>query len=90
MTSEFVLHLCGQTLYLIMILSAPMLISALVVGLIISIIQATTQIQEQTLSFVPKILATFISVMIAGTWISSTIARFTIEIINTIPKIAGK
>ena len=90
MSEAFVLHLCGQTLYLIMVLSAPMLVSALIVGLVISILQATTQIQEQTLSFVPKIIVTFMAVMVAGTWISGTLARFTIELINTIPRIAGK
>jgi len=87
MDEAFVLNLCGQTLYLILILSAPMLVSALVVGLVISILQATTQVQEQTLSFVPKIVATFLSVLIAGSWISSMLARFTIQIMTNIPEL---
>ncbi|MBI2266789.1 MAG: flagellar biosynthesis protein FliQ [Armatimonadetes bacterium] len=78
---------CGQALFLILLLSAPMLISALVVGLIISILQATTQVQEQTLSFVPKIVATFLSLILFGPWISSLLGNFTVELIKEIPKI---
>lgn len=80
MTEDYVLHITSRALYLTLLLSAPMLISALIVGLIISILQATTQVQEQTLSFVPKILATFISVIVCGTWISSMITQFAVEI----------
>lgn len=87
MDEAYVLNLCGQTLYLILILSAPMLVSALVVGLIISILQATTQVQEQTLSFVPKIVATFLAVLIAGGWIASMLSQFTISIIAAIPEL---
>ncbi len=90
MTQEYVLFICGQTLYLIMILSAPMLVSALVVGLVISILQATTQVQEQTLSFVPKIIATFMATLVAGNWIAGTLGKFAIELINSIPRIAGR
>lgn len=88
MTEDYVLFICGQTLYLILILSAPMLISALVVGLVISILQATTQIQEQTLSFVPKIIATFLSVLVCGTWIAGMIGKFTIKIFEDIPRMS--
>jgi flagellar biosynthetic protein FliQ len=87
MSETYVLGICTQALYLILIVSAPMLVSALVVGLIISVIQATTQIQEQTLSFVPKIIATFVSVMIAGPWIGSSIAKFATQIFMTLPRI---
>jgi len=90
MSQEYVLFICGQTLYLIMILSAPMLVSALVVGLVISVLQATTQVQEQTLSFVPKIFATFLATLVAGTWIAGTLGRFAIGILNSIPRIAGR
>lgn len=88
MTEEYILYMCGQALYLIMILSAPMLVSALVVGLIISVLQATTQVQEQTLSFVPKIVATFVAVLIAGSWIAQMLARFTLEVFKAIPTIS--
>ncbi|MCL5036819.1 MAG: flagellar biosynthesis protein FliQ [Chloroflexi bacterium] len=88
MTEEYILYVCGQALYLIMILSAPMLVSALVVGLTISILQATTQVQEQTLSFVPKIVATFVAVLVAGSWIAQMLGNFALEIFKSIPTIA--
>lgn len=87
MNETYILGICTQALYLILLVSAPMLISALVVGLIISIIQATTQIQEQTLSFVPKIVVTFIAAMLAGPWIGSTIGRFAVELFKAIPRL---
>jgi len=90
MTETKVLELCAKTLYLIMVLSAPMLISSLVVGTIISIIQATTQIQEQTISFVPKVVVVFVSALVCGRWMASQVAQFMLEIIQLIPQIAGK
>lgn len=87
MTEDFVLHITSRALYLTLLLSAPMLISALLTGLVISIIQATTQIQEQTISFVPKIIATFASVIICSTWISSMMTQFAIEIFGGFPNI---
>ncbi len=59
MSADFIIGLAGQALYTILKASAPMLVIALVVGLIVSVFQATTQIQEQTLAFVPKIVAVF-------------------------------
>ena len=87
MSEDFVLYITSRALYLTLLLSAPMLLSALIVGLIISILQATTQVQEQTLSFVPKIIATFVSVILAGTWISSMICQFAIDIFGGFPDI---
>ncbi|KAF9111274.1 hypothetical protein BGX30_007655, partial [Mortierella sp. GBA39] len=57
MNSEFIIGLAGQAVYTVLKVSAPMLLLGLIVGLVISIFQATTQIQEQTLAFVPKIVA---------------------------------
>jgi flagellar biosynthetic protein FliQ len=82
-----ILSLCTEALYLILLLSAPMLIAALGVGLIISILQATTQIQEQTLSFVPKIVATFVAVIACGTWIAGLLSAFTIKIMKFISRV---
>jgi len=67
-----------------------MLISALTVGLLVSILQATTQVQEQTLSFVPKIVATFLAVLVTGTWIASMVAEYAISIITYIPNLAPR
>ena len=89
MTETYVLGIVGKALYLILLVSAPMLLSALVVGLIISVIQATTQIQEQTLSFVPKIIATFVSVILAGPWIGSSVKSFTIQLFLDIPRVTS-
>lgn len=90
MDESFILSVTGQCLYLILILSAPMLMAALVVGLCISILQATTQVQEQTLSFVPKIIATFIALMATGSWIASMVGEYAISLFNYIPNLGPK
>lgn len=89
MSSQFVIGLAGQALYTVLKASAPMLVIALVVGLIISIFQATTQIQEQTLAFVPKILAVFIALLIFGPWILTTLVDFTYGILNNLSSYIG-
>lgn len=89
-TDEYIMQISSKAMYLILLLSAPMLMSALGVGLVISIIQATTQIQEQTLSFVPKLLATFLSCIICGTWIAGMVGGFATEIFNDIAKMGPR
>lgn len=89
-TDEYIMEISSQAMYLILLLSAPMLFSALGVGLVISILQATTQIQEQTLSFVPKLLATFLSCIICGTWIAGMIGGFATRIFNDIGHLGPK
>lgn len=86
----FILGICSEALYLILLLSSPMLISALLVGLVISILQATTQVQEQTLSFVPKIIVTFLSVILCSTWIGGMLGAFAVRIFNYIPNLIVK
>jgi flagellar biosynthesis protein FliQ len=88
-SSEFIIRLAGQAVYTVLKASAPMLIIALVVGLIISIFQATTQIQEQTLAFVPKIVAVLFSVLIFGPWILSTLVDFTTNLLDNLYKYIG-
>lgn len=78
-TEREILALGGKALYMIYLLSAPMLFIALGVGLVVSVLQAVSSVQEQTLGFVPKLLATFISLMIFGPWISSVMLTFTRE-----------
>jgi flagellar biosynthetic protein FliQ len=87
--SEFVIRLAGEAMYTVLKASAPMLIIALVVGLIISIFQATTQIQEQTLAFVPKIVAVLLAVLIFGPWILTTLVDFTYNLLNNLYKYIG-
>lgn len=86
----YVMSLTTQALYLILVLSAPMLIAALAVGLVISILQATTQVQEQTLSFVPKIVATFVSVVLCGTWIFNMLSSFAMRVFSDIARMGPK
>ncbi|MDS1029540.1 flagellar biosynthesis protein FliQ [Bacillota bacterium LX-D] len=77
MSQEFVISLGKQALYLTLLISAPGLILGLLVGLVISIFQATTQIQEQTLTFVPKIVAVMLSILIFGSWMLNSLLSFT-------------
>lgn len=84
MTEDYVMEICTRALILIMLLSAPMLLSALAVGLAISVIQATTQIQEQTLSSVPKMAITFVSLIICGPWLLDMIGTYATELFTAI------
>lgn len=79
-----VLDIARDAVLVIIKLSAPLLGVALIVGLAVSIFQATTQIQEQTLSFVPKILAVFLSLFIFGSWMMTTLKEFTLRIYENI------
>lgn len=76
MTEGQVLDIARDAIYTIIICSAPMLIISLVVGLIVSIFQTVTSIQEQTLTFVPKIIAVFVGMMIFGSWILTNLSEF--------------
>lgn len=89
MSSDFVIGLAGQAMLVVLKASAPMLVLGLVVGLIISIFQATTQIQEQTLAFVPKIVAVLAAVLIFGPWILNTLVDFTYNLLNNLNKYIG-
>ncbi|NGZ75492.1 flagellar biosynthesis protein FliQ [Saccharibacillus alkalitolerans] len=84
MDSNFIIGLAGQAVYVVLKASAPMLILGLAVGLIVSVFQATTQIQEQTLAFVPKIVAVMLSILIFGPWILNTLVDFTYNILNNL------
>jgi flagellar biosynthetic protein FliQ len=88
-SSEFVIRLAGEAVYTVLKASAPMLIIALAVGLIVSIFQATTQIQEQTLAFVPKIVAVLFTILIFGPWILSTLVDFTFNLLDNLYKYIG-
>lgn len=84
MTEAFIMEICTRALILIMLLSAPMLLSALSVGLVISVIQATTQIQEQTLASVPKMAVTFVSLIVCGPWIMDMLGTYATELFSAI------
>ncbi len=76
MTEQQIIDIARETIYIIIKTSAPLLIVSLVVGLVISLFQTITSIQEQTLTFVPKILAIFLGLMLIGSWILNNIAGF--------------
>ncbi len=77
-----------ESIRISLLISLPLLGFSLIVGLIISIIQATTSIQEQTLTFVPKIIAIVVALVIFGPWIVETLKIFTIQLFNLIPSMA--
>ena len=79
-----VINILTQAITTVVICAAPMLIVAMVVGLIVSIFQATTQINEQTLAFVPKIVAVMLSLLVFGSFIFSTIGGFVARLFDSI------
>ncbi|WP_426447075.1 flagellar biosynthesis protein FliQ [Paenibacillus sp. S-38] len=89
MSSEFVIRLAGEAVYITLKASAPMLLLALVVGLVISVFQATTQIQEQTLAFVPKIVIVLLAMLVFGPWIMTTLVDFTYNLMSNLYKYVG-
>ncbi|MFH0765916.1 MAG: flagellar biosynthesis protein FliQ [Calditrichota bacterium] len=80
MSPDFAIWICRQTLYTALLLAAPMLIAGLVVGLTISIFQAATQVNEMTLTFIPKILAVVIVLLLLMPWMINIMTRFTHEL----------
>jgi flagellar biosynthesis protein FliQ len=87
--SEFVVSLAEKGVYTILIICGPLLLLALVVGLLVSIFQATTQIQEQTLAFVPKIVAVLLGLIFFGPWMLSSMLSYTHDIFNNLTRFVG-
>ncbi len=85
MVEQLVLRVFREGLMMVLILSAGPMIISMLVGLIISLFQATTQIHEQTLTFVPKILTVFLSLAVLGPWMISQMVKFTAAIFALIP-----
>lgn len=80
MTIDAVVDMAREALFLIIKTSLPMLLVSLIIGLVISIFQTVTSIQEQTLTFVPKIICVFLSIIIFGNWIMTAIVEFMTEL----------
>nr|WGD73912.1 flagellar biosynthesis protein FliQ [Bacillus subtilis] len=89
MSSEFVISMAEKAVYVTLMISGLLLAIALLVGLIVSIFQATTQIQEQTLAFIPKIVAVLLALIFFGPWMLSTILSFTTELFSNLNRFAG-
>ena len=89
MTPDTVIDLSQQALYLIAMIAAPMLLSALAIGLLIGMFQAATSINEQTLSFIPKLMVLLLSVLVAGPWMLNLLLSFTRRLYINIPGLIG-
>ncbi len=89
MTPETVLTIGKDALYVTLMIISLLLLPALAVGLLISMFQAATQINEQTLSFIPKLLVVFVVMIIGGSWIMQTIINYTTQLISSIPQLIG-
>ena len=85
MTELFALEIGRNALMMIVMLSAPIMAAALVVGLIVSVFQALTQINEQTMTFVPKILAVFAALMVTGPWLLNSLVSYTSGLFAMLP-----
>jgi flagellar biosynthesis protein FliQ len=85
MTPEFVVNFAQEAIKVTILVSMPMLVLGLIVGLVISIFQAVTQIQEMTLTFVPKILIVLVALLFFASWMLDQLMTFTTTTINQIP-----
>jgi flagellar biosynthetic protein FliQ len=84
-----IVDLSRNAIFTALLLAAPMLVVALGVGLIVSVLQAVTQIQEQTLSFVPKLVGVAVVFLVALPWMLQLAVRYTVELFRSIPNFAG-
>jgi len=89
MTPESVMTMGRQAVEITLMLAAPMLLVALIIGLVISIFQAATQINEQTLSFIPKLVGVFVALVIAGPWMLTIILDYMRQMFQSIPSLVG-
>ena len=89
MTPESVVEIGRQAMTVALLLAAPLLLTALAVGLIVSIFQAATQINEPTLSFLPKLVASAVMLAVSGAWMLQTLADYTRELYHNIPSLLG-
>ncbi|MGL4523928.1 MAG: flagellar biosynthesis protein FliQ [Spirochaetia bacterium] len=89
MDTQAVTSLFHSAIIQILLLSSPILLISLVVGLVLSIFQATTSLQEQTLTFVPKLLAIFLTLFYFGAWMFNLLANYTRQIFQIIPELSG-
>lgn len=89
MNQDVVLQIGQEALYLVVSLAAPLLLSALAVGLLVGVFQAATQIQEQTLSFIPKLMALVVALIVMGPWLLQTWVGFTQDLFLNIPNLIG-
>lgn len=89
MNPNLVIDLAREAVFTILKVSVPIILTALIVGLLVSILQATTQIQEQTLAFVPKIIAVLVGLVFFGPWMLTNMVEFTLDIFQNLNRFTG-
>jgi flagellar biosynthetic protein FliQ len=89
MTQDSVVSICVQAMEMALKLGLPLLLVGLVLGLVVSVFQAVTQIQEQTLTFIPKIIGLAVMLVVAGPWMLGQIVSYTQELYGQIPNLVG-
>lgn len=89
MTPDMVIKLAEQSIFTVLMIAGPMLLLALGVGLMVSVFQATTQIQEQTLAFIPKIVAVLLALVVFGPWMLTLILDFTTNLFQNMHRFIG-
>jgi len=89
MTPESVMSMGRHAMEITLMIAAPMLLIALAIGLVVSIFQAATQINEMTLSFIPKLVGVFIALMVAGPWMLSVMVDYMRQLFTNIPNMVG-
>ncbi|WP_216827974.1 flagellar biosynthesis protein FliQ [Alkalihalobacterium elongatum] len=89
MNAEQVITLAENGVWTVLMVAGPLLLIALSLGLLVSIFQATTQIQEQTLAFIPKIVGVFVALVFFGPWMLSQLLGFTYHIFNNLHRVVG-
>jgi len=86
-TADLLTRVVREGLFLAVLVSAPVVLASLVVGLVVSVFQATTQIQEQTLTFAPKLVAVLLALAVSAPWIGAQLVRFTAAVFDVIPRV---
>ena len=89
MSGDLIIQMAQQALMIVLIVSAPMLGLGLIVGLLVSVFQATTSIQEQTLAFIPKIIAVFVAILIFGPWMLRIMVEYVTNVFVNLPFYIG-
>jgi len=87
MSTEAITRILREGLMLVLLLSAGPMLASMLIGLVASILQATTQIQEQTLSYIPKLTGVFLTIALLGPWILAETVKFTVVLFESIPTV---
>ena len=89
MTPESVMSFGGEAMQITLMVAAPILLTVLIIGLVVSIFQAATQINEQTLSFIPKLVGVFVALIFTGPWMLTTMVDYMHRVFTSIPAMAN-